>query len=68
VSGIRAAAFACHYEVVDHGRVAVTGSTRLVPFDFGIDRPRRLTAEDKEFLAQYADQSAEEKPLPPGPQ
>jgi acyl-CoA thioester hydrolase len=55
VSGIRAAAFTCHYELFDHGRRAVTGSTLLVPFDFAIDRPRRLTPAEKAFLARYAD-------------
>ena len=56
VSGIRAAAFTCHYELSDHGRRAVTGSTLLVPFDFAIDRPRRLTPQEKAFLARYADE------------
>jgi acyl-CoA thioester hydrolase len=56
VSGIRAAAFTCHYELFDHGRRAVTGSTLLVPFDFAIDRPRRLTPAEKAFLARYADE------------
>ena len=55
VTGIRAAAFTCHYEVFDHGQLAVTGSTLLVPFDFALDRPRRLTPEEKAFLARYTD-------------
>ncbi|MGY1617039.1 acyl-CoA thioesterase [Geodermatophilus sp. SYSU D00691] len=58
VSGIRAAAFTCHYEVVDHGTLAVTGSTLLVPFDFSINRPRRLTPDEKEFLARWTDEPA----------
>ncbi|MGY1814796.1 acyl-CoA thioesterase [Blastococcus sp. SYSU D00820] len=58
VSGVRAAAFTCHYELVDHGRLAVTGSTLLVPFDFTINRPRRLTQDEKEFLARWADEPA----------
>ena len=56
VSGVRAAAFTCHYEAFDQGRLAVTGSTLLVPYDFDIARPRRLTAEEKEFLLRYTDQ------------
>jgi acyl-CoA thioester hydrolase len=56
VSGVRAAAFTCHYEVFDHGRLAVTGSTLLVPYDFSIARPRRLTAEEKDFLAGWTDE------------
>ncbi len=55
VSTVRAASFRCHYEVFDQGRLAVTGSTVLVPFDFALDRPRRLTPEEKSFLAGYAE-------------
>ena len=55
VSGIRAAAFTCHYEVFDHENLAVTGSTLLVPVDFGLNRPRRLTPEEKTFLHKYLD-------------
>jgi acyl-CoA thioester hydrolase len=56
ISGVRAASFRCHYELFDHGRLAVTGSTVLVPFDFALDRPRRLTAGEREFLARYTDE------------
>ncbi len=55
VSNVRAAAFTCHYELFDHGRLAVTGSTLLVPVDFALDRPRRLTPEEKAFLARHHD-------------
>ncbi len=58
VSGVRAASFTCHYEVFDHERLAVTGSTLLVPFDFTIDRPRRLSADEREFLARWEDEPA----------
>ena len=57
VSGVRAAAFTCHYELFHNGERAVTGSTLLVPFDFGIDRPRRLTPDEKAFLARYTDEA-----------
>ena len=56
VSGVRAAAFTCSYELFDHGALAVTGSTLLVPFDFSLNRPRRITAEEKEFLARWTDE------------
>ncbi|SNS97139.1 acyl-CoA thioester hydrolase [Geodermatophilus saharensis] len=59
VSGVRAASFTCHYEVFDHDRLAVTGSTLLVPFDFTINRPRRLSADEKEFLERWADEPGE---------
>jgi len=55
VSGIRSAAFTCHYELFDHGRLAVTGSTVLVTFDFATNRPRRLTPEEKVFLQRHGD-------------
>jgi|1185.fasta_scaffold504061_2 acyl-CoA thioester hydrolase len=58
VSGIRAAAFTCRYEVFDHGQLAVTGSTLLVPFDFALNRPRRLTPEEKAWLQRWTDESA----------
>ena len=61
-SDARAASFVCHYELFDHGRLAVTGSTLLVPVDFALDRPRRLTPGEKEFLAAHQD----EGPLPIG--
>jgi acyl-CoA thioester hydrolase len=58
VSNIRAAAFTCHYELFDQGRLAVTGSTLLVPYDFSISRPRRITAEEREFLLRWTDEPA----------
>jgi len=58
VSGIRAAAFTCHYEAFDHGQLAVTGSTLLVPFDFALNRPRRMTPDEKAFLVRYQDEPA----------
>jgi acyl-CoA thioester hydrolase len=56
VSDVRAAAFTCHYDLLDHERLAVTGSTLLVPFDFSINRPRRLTTDEKEFLGRWTDE------------
>jgi acyl-CoA thioester hydrolase len=58
VSGVRAASFTCHYEVYDDGKLAVTGSTLLVPYDFSIARPRRITAEEREFLLRWTDEPA----------
>ena len=56
VSTVRAASFLCHYEAFDHGRLAATGQTMLVPFDFALNRPRRITPEEKEFLARFTDE------------
>lgn len=57
ITDVRAASFLCRYELFDHGKLAVTGSTKIVPFDFEIARPRRLTPEEKEFLARFADEA-----------
>jgi acyl-CoA thioester hydrolase len=56
VTDVRNATFRCRYELFDHGKLAVTGSTTIVPFDFALERPRRLTPEEKEFLARWADE------------
>jgi acyl-CoA thioester hydrolase len=58
VSGIRAAALTCHYEVFDHGQLAVTGSSLLAPFDFALNRPRRLTPDEKAWLQRWTDEPA----------
>jgi acyl-CoA thioester hydrolase len=33
----------------------VRASTVIVPFDFEAQRPRRITAEEREFLQEYMD-------------
>ena len=58
VSNIRAASFLCHYEAFDHGQLAALGQTMLVPFDFSLNRPRRITPEEKGFLARFTDEPA----------
>ncbi|EGX55822.1 hypothetical protein SZN_30944 [Streptomyces zinciresistens K42] len=55
VSEIRAASFTLAYEVKDDDLVYVRASTVVVPFDFEAERPRRITAEEKEFLRSYMD-------------
>ncbi len=59
VTEIRAASFTITYEVKDPEQVYVTASTVIVPFDFEAQRPRRLTAEEREFLAEYRDDEEE---------
>ena len=39
----------------DDDLVYVRASTVIVPFDFVAQRPRRLTAEEREFLQEYTD-------------
>ena len=55
VTEIRAASFTLTYEVKDGDQIYVRASTVIVPFDFEAQRPRRLTAEEREFLREYTD-------------
>lgn len=55
VSTVKSASFRCHYEVYDHGQLAVTGSTLLAPFDFALNRPRRITPGERDFLIRWTD-------------
>lgn len=59
ITQIRAASFTITYEVKDGDQVYVTASTVIVPFDFEAQRPRRLTAEERDFLAEYRDDDEE---------
>ncbi|MGN9759147.1 acyl-CoA thioesterase [Streptomyces sp. SD31] len=60
VTEIRAASFTITYEVKDDDLVYVRASTVIVPFDFEAQHPRRLTAEEREFLREFRDDSEEE--------
>jgi acyl-CoA thioester hydrolase len=55
VAEVRGAAFTVHYEVFDGGRLAARARSVLVPFDFDIDRPRRLTDDERAALAGFGD-------------
>ncbi|MFJ2603717.1 acyl-CoA thioesterase [Streptomyces sp. NPDC091279] len=59
VTEVRAASFTIRYEVKDGDEIYVTASTVIVPFDFAAQRPRRITAEEREFLAEYRDDKEE---------
>ncbi|MFG3162316.1 acyl-CoA thioesterase [Streptomyces sp. NPDC048232] len=59
VTEIRAAAFTLTYEVKDGDVVYVRASTVIVPFDFQTQMPRRITAEEREFLREYTDDKEE---------
>ncbi|GAA3832194.1 acyl-CoA thioesterase [Streptomyces chiangmaiensis] len=59
VTDIKAASFTLTYEVKDPGQIYVRASTVIVPFDFEAQRPRRITAEEREFLAEYRDDEEE---------
>ena len=60
ITEIRAASFTIAYEVKDGEDVYVRASTVIVPFDFEAQRPRRITAEEREFLEEYRDDDEEE--------
>lgn len=64
VSQIRAASFTLSYEVKDGPEVYARASTVIVPFDFEQQRPRRLTAEEREFLEEYRDEPDGPAPEP----
>ena len=59
VTEIRAASFTITYEVKDGDQVYVRAATVIVPFDFEAQRPRRITAEEREFLEEYRDDDEE---------
>jgi acyl-CoA thioester hydrolase len=57
---IRAASFRVAYRLLlpdgdgwDHAKPAVEAGTQLVPYDLATERPRRLTAQERTFLAEY---------------
>lgn len=62
VDQVRAASFMLHYEVrtgpTTEDPVAVVASTQMVPFDLAANRPRRLSGEEREFLAHWSDDVA----------
>lgn len=62
VTEIRAAAATLAYEVKDApgggGTVYARASTVIVPYDFDAGRPRRITADEREFLEKYLEPTA----------
>jgi acyl-CoA thioester hydrolase len=60
VTKIGAAFFSLGYEVYDDdegGVVYATASSTMVPYDFANERPRRLSAEEKNWLGEFTDSS-----------
>lgn len=55
IGRVRAASFVVHYEVFDAQLLVVRAATQCVTFDFGLDRPRRLTQEEHGILAGFVD-------------
>jgi len=58
VSGITAASMTVKYEVKDEETLYARASTIVVPYNLAEQRPRRITAEEKEFLEHYLDDGA----------
>ena len=58
IDTVRAASFVVHYDVFDGTVLAAKARTVCVTFDFEIDRPRRLTTDEKAVLAGFADESS----------
>jgi len=56
IEKVRGAQFTVRYEVRDRGQLAARAATTCVTFDFAIDRPRRLTDEEREILRGFADE------------
>jgi acyl-CoA thioester hydrolase len=64
VSQIRAATFTMAYEVLDElpdgdRRVYLRASSVLTPYVFSQERPRRITAEEREVLGRFLEPAAE---------
>ncbi len=58
IEQVRGAQFTVGYEVFDGDQMVARAATRCVTFDFATNRPRRLTAEEREILIGFADDSA----------
>ncbi|MCX4645398.1 acyl-CoA thioesterase [Streptomyces sp. NPDC055059] len=59
VTKISAASLTIAYEIKDEDQVYVRASTVVVPFNLEAQRPRRITAEEKAYLKEYMDDSAD---------
>ncbi|HSY15710.1 MAG TPA: thioesterase family protein [Jatrophihabitantaceae bacterium] len=53
VEQVRAASFVVGYEIYDGGALVARAATTCVTFDFGGDRPRRLTPDERQVLLGY---------------
>ncbi|MDQ1737856.1 MAG: acyl-CoA thioester hydrolase [Pseudonocardiales bacterium] len=53
---IRGASFRVCYDVFDGSTLVAKAATKLVTFDFANDRPRRLTAEERQLLQSFSGQ------------
>ncbi len=54
VDEVRAASFRIAYELRDGGAPAITAHTRMATFDLAAQRPRRLAADERAWLEEWA--------------
>lgn len=54
VDEVRAASFRIHYALSDGPDVAITAWTGMATFDLDAQRPRRLTPDERAWLAKWA--------------
>ncbi|ARZ70061.1 acyl-CoA thioesterase [Streptomyces sp. HU2014] len=66
VTKVGAASLTVAYEVKDEEQIYVRASTVVVPYDFEAGRPRRITAEERMFLADFQDDAGREGQEEPG--
>jgi acyl-CoA thioester hydrolase len=62
IDDLGGARFTVRYEVFDGAALAARAATVCVTFDFGSDRPRRITAEEREVLAGFLDEPSTAEP------
>lgn len=53
VTRVANASFTVAYEVKDEDCIYAVAQTVLVPYDLGADRPRRITAVERDYLKPY---------------
>ncbi|GAA0487568.1 thioesterase family protein [Streptomyces sp. NPDC046215] len=68
VTKLGAASLTVACEVKDEEQVYVRASTVVVPFDFERGRPRRITAEERMFLAEYLGDEHDRRDAPGQPE
>jgi acyl-CoA thioester hydrolase len=57
VGYVKGASFEIRYEVHDETTVFARAGSVLVPYDLEMERPRRVSPEERDFLEQYLEPS-----------
>lgn len=61
VTKMAAASVTYAYEIKHGRRIYARASTVIVPYDLAAGRPRRLTPQEREFLARFSDETDAEQ-------